>query len=118
MIKKTVDSSGTVILSDGDKKIASIATELDKEKAAVKLTLEGILRTDMEAYLGTELQFYEAVSLRQIEVDCGGVTAIAPGCFGLLLELKIKTSQSGGKTAFLNKPECIVKKEKDLGKVL
>lgn len=118
MIKKSVDSSGTIILTDGSAQIATIATSLNKKKGIAKLTLEGVLRMDTQAYLGTELQFYEAAKLARIEVDCGGVTAIAPGCFGELLDLKIKVSYNGGTIAFLNKPDCIVNMEKRVGKTL
>lgn len=118
MIKKTVDNSGAIILKDGENTLFKLITELDREERNVKISLEGILRTDVQVYLGTELQFYAAANLKGVEVDCGKLTAVSPGCFGVLLDLKIKMAEKNAAAVFINKPECLVNMEKLMGKKL
>lgn len=118
MIKKTVDSNGAMILKDGENIIFSLTTELDLAEKSARILLEGNLRTDTQAYLGAELQFYSVAALNRLEVDCAKLSAISPGCFGELLDLKIKTAGKNAGAAFLNKPDCLLNMEKLMGKKL
>lgn len=118
MIKKNVDSNGTIFLADGEKNVLSIVTSVDREQGKLKVAFDGMLRTDVQPYLGTELQFYSAADINQIEIDCGKLTAVSPGCFGELLDLKIKMAEKKAAISFTNKPDCLCGMEKLMGKKL
>lgn len=118
MIKKSVDSNGSIFLADGEKNVVTIYSSVDREQGKLKLAFDGMLRTDIQPYLGTELQFYSAANIDQIEIDCGKLTAISPGCFGELLDLKIKMAEKKAAISFTNKPDCLCSMEKLMGKKL
>ena len=118
MIKKKVTTQGVVLLKDGDSTVASIGAELCNDRSLLKVTLSGVLRTDVQPYLSIELQFYSEMDVPRVEVDCSKLTAVSPGCFGELLDLKIKQSEKSTIVSFTNKPECVCIMEKKMGKKL
>ena len=118
MISKKVDEHGTINMIDGEKHVMSLSTAFDRERGLLQVTIEGNLRTDVQPYLGTELQFYSAADIPQIEVDCSKITAVSAGCFGELLDLKIKMAGKNAVINFVNKPDCLTRTEKLMGKKL
>lgn len=118
MIVKNVDSNGIISLTDGEKMVLSIATSVEREHEKLSVAFDGMLRTDVQPYLATELQFYSAADINKIEIDCGKLTAVSPGCFGELLDLKIKMTEKKAEISFNNKPDCLCSMEKLMGKKL
>jgi len=119
MIKKIVDTEGAVILMDGEQNVVTLRTAFDPADGSIKLSIDGKLRTDVQVYLASELGFYAvAAGVRSMEVDCGKITAVSPGCFGELLNVKIKMTGQGKSVQFLNKPDCLIGREKLMGKKL
>ena len=118
MISKNVDKNGTMIMTDGEAQVMSLAASINKESGILSVALSGNLRTDVQPYLAAELQFYAAAGIKRIEIDCGKINAIAPGCFGELLDLKIKMTKENGVISFFNKPEAITSFENRTGKRL
>lgn len=119
MMKKIVDTNGTVMLMDGEQNVVSLKTAFNAADGSIKLGIDGRLRTDVQVYLASELGFYSvAEGVRSLEVDCGKITAVSPGCFGELLNVKIKMAGQGKSVTFINKPDCLISREKLMGKKL
>lgn len=119
MVKKIVDTEGAVILMDGEQNVVTLRTAFNPADGSIKLSIDGRLRTDVQVYLASELGFYSvAAGVKSLEVDCGKITAVAPGCFGELLNVKIKMAGQGKSIYFINKPDCLISREKLMGKKL
>lgn len=118
-MKKIVDENGTVLLKDDEVTVVSFETTFNSDDGSLELTIDGNLRTDTQVYLASELGFYSvAPGVKKLEVDCGKLTAISPGCFKELLDVSIKFTAQGKIINFINKSNCVLSKEKLMGKKL
>lgn len=118
MIKVIVPDSFTTCFNDGSKDIAVLRSAQDPARNTVGLKVSGILRSDLQVHLGAELQFYGAACPMALEVDLAEVSAIAPGCFSELLDLKVKLQNRGIPVAFTEKSAAVAALEQKIGKKL
>ena len=117
-MRKKIDEKGTVHFVEDEQELAVLAADFDPKTKALALTISGSLLINVQPYLAAELQFYNAVDINEMTVDCDGIVTIAPGCFMELFNLKLSKEASGTKVSFINKVTCIVKLEKVTGKKL
>lgn len=116
MSVEKVIQDGNVLLQENGETVASIGGRL--EEGSLILSLQGMLRADVMAYLHNELDFYASAGLPGVRVDCSKITGIAPGCFLELLSLKAKLLAQDSRIQFENKSDALLKFEKRSGKTL
>ena len=114
-IEKTVKDENIILTEDGNP-VAVLSGKLNGD--TIELSLEGLLRADVETYLHNELKFYLASDIRKLIVNCAEITGITPGCFMELLSLKSGLICRNGEIEFENKSAALLEFEKRTGKKL